>query len=140
VVTDPFGGGGEAEVAKGPELPTLTPAPEKPGNSFAEGVDSLSALLREMKNARDTGLPDKPVEQPWKMLLLEGTEPKELEFSSDSKLPQLAGGNPAPTGDKPSTVFGPGLSREKEPAADKPEEDGFSRLPPVELEVPNDGS
>lgn len=113
--------GGAADDASLPSLPTLSPLPTvtpPPSNDLGKGIVDL---LKEMSKARDLGATD-PVEQPWKMILIEGIDSKEMEFTKDSKLGQL-------------TTAGGGSS----PASGAAEPDSpFTKLPPIEQEEPTD--
>lgn len=115
-------GGTVADASPSSSVPTLTPLPSvaPPTNDIGKGILDI---LKEMGKARDLGMPEQ-VEQPWKMILIEGIDSKEMEFSNDSKLGQLI---PKSGGAKPS------------PAVDESDEDSpFTKLPPIDQEEPTD--
>jgi pilus assembly protein CpaB len=110
-------GDGSPEPTGDVPLPTVAQGPPSNiGESFSKGI------LDILKEARDLGAPE-PVEQPWKMVLIEGIERKELEFTKDSRLPQPAGGGKSP-------LDAPFAEPDDEPTAD----DVISKLPPIDQE------
>ena len=63
------------------------------GEAIGKGFNDLGHLLAEMKKARDNGPP--PEKKTWKLLLIEGSEAKEVEFAAGSRLPRPVAGGPA---------------------------------------------
>jgi pilus assembly protein CpaB len=79
----------------GGSLPSfdITPLPSTNGvgNAMGEGMRGLTDFLEKMRDARNLGTSEPP-EQPWRMVIIEGNETKEMEFTKDSKLGKPAGG------------------------------------------------
>ncbi|MCE9604306.1 MAG: Flp pilus assembly protein CpaB [Planctomycetia bacterium] len=75
--------------------PGITPLPpvaegDGVGEALNKGFTSLGDLLKEMQNARVNGPP--PEKKTWKVLLIEGPEAKEVEFSAGSRIARTVGG------------------------------------------------
>jgi pilus assembly protein CpaB len=111
------GGSDEPTDAGGPALSTITPEPAGVGADMGKGILDL---IKEMRNLG----PVEPVEQPWKIVLIEGIERKELEFTKDSKVPQLTGA-------------GSGGGAAAKPADQGSVDDIISKLPPIDQEDGN---
>jgi hypothetical protein len=110
----------------GPSLPSFSPLPAVTPQPQAETGDigkGIVDLLKEMSKARDLGTSE-PVEQPWKMILIEGIDSKEMEFTKDSKLGLLT----TKSGDMKSS----------DPVSATEDDSPFTKLPPIEQEDPTE--
>ncbi|MGC3969026.1 MAG: hypothetical protein QM775_17155 [Pirellulales bacterium] len=67
----------------------LPPTGPSLGDEVAKGVNSFADLIIKMKEAREGGIPDE--KKAYKMLLIEGSEAKEVEFSGESRIGQVVG-------------------------------------------------
>jgi hypothetical protein len=129
--SDIFGSSVAEASPPSPPLPTLTPlptvTPPSTGNDIGKGIIDI---LNEIGKARDLG-PPTPVEKPWKMILIEGIDSKEMEFTSESKLGQLTTGPGAPPGKTSSA--------KTTPSGDEADHDSpFTKLPPIDQEESTD--
>jgi pilus assembly protein CpaB len=108
-------------------IPGITPLPPPGvGEDIKKGIGGLTDFLEKMKDARDLG-PAQPKEQPWKMVVIEGTTTKELEFSKDARFGKVTGGVGGDLG-------GLGLP----PNAGSSLEPELPDLPPVKLPEPEE--
>lgn len=108
-------------------IPGITPLPPPGvGEDIKKGIGGLTDFLEKMKDARDLG-PAQPKEQPWKMVVIEGTTTKELEFSKDARFGKVTGGVGGDLG-------GLGLP----PDAGSSLEPELPDLPPVKLPEPEE--
>ncbi len=102
VTTSQVLNGMQTELAGGdaPSIPGITPLPPvepAAGGDMQKGFNGLTDFLEKMKDARDLG-PAEPKEQPWKMIMIEGTQTKELEFTKDSRFGRVTSSG----GDEPA--------------------------------------
>lgn len=108
------GSSGTPAASSGPALPSgITPLPpitheEGVGDQIEKGFTSLGELLKEMQNARDNGPP--PEKKTWKVLLIEGSEAKEVEFAPGARLARAVGGGLAPAPEVPAASAAPPVS------------------------------
>jgi pilus assembly protein CpaB len=130
-ITDIIGGSSTSSASSKP-APTgsalaaagITPLPpvekeESVTDTIGKQFSGLKDLLDEMKNARENGPP--PEKKTWKLLLIEGSEAKEVEFAAGSRLPRPVAGGPAFDS---SSSSGPGSS-----------EASASDAPPLDLGI-----
>lgn len=105
-------------------IPGITSPPQTgEGKEPKKGMGGLDEFLEVMKQTRDLGASEAK-EQPWKMVVIEGTTTKELEFSKEARFGRVTGG----TGGE----FG-GLG-----AGASPLEPELPDLPPVKLPDPEE--
>lgn len=115
------GSGSGTPAASGSALPPgITPLPpvtDGPGvgEQVEKGFKSLADLLKEIQDARTNG--PAPEKKTWKVLLIEGSEAKEVEFAPGARLARVVGGGLAP-------------------APEASESPAASQAPPVSLGLP----
>lgn len=90
------GGNGSTVIAAAtpPNITPLPPTGPSLGEAVSNGANGLLDIIKEMNKAKTHGLVEE--KKPWKVVLLNGPEAKEVEFSEDSKIGRdVTGGAPS---------------------------------------------
>lgn len=139
VIGGPTTSSAPAAAPSGPALPPgITPLPpvakeDGVGEAIGKGFGSLGDLLKEMQNARTNGPP--PEKKTWKVLLIEGPEAKEVEFTAGSRMARVVADGPSGADTAPASGPSSGSILEPQPPVSLglPPQDEIDRTPDVNL-------
>jgi pilus assembly protein CpaB len=70
------------------------------GDAMSQGMKGLGDFLDKMNTARELGTTEQE-EKPWRMIVIEGGETREMEFAKGSRLARSTGGEPSSSAKEP---------------------------------------